>query len=260
MTSIMDSKSKRWETPAFCLGLLLTGGLIQTAGWLRGDRLVFPELSEIGGALIRLLGTGRTWRMIGTTLGHLAEALVLSSLIGIGLGVLEGRFRFLRILLRPTMTLLRSLPMIVMTVILMVLMNYDQVPVTATVLMLIPMISEAACEGFLRIPPELVDVYRMNSDLTGRVLLRVYLPLMAGYLKQAYVGAVGMGIKLAVTTEYLVQTRDSLGKAVYTSAYFNEYADIYAYALIMILLALILGGLPGLVSRAAGRGGPGPVN
>ena len=122
-------------------------------------------------------------------------------------------------------------------------------PLIATTLMLIPLISEATCEGFRRIEPELVDVYRMNSGFNALVLFRVYLPLMAGYLKQACVNAVGMEIKLVVTTEYLVQTKNSLGKAVYSSSYFNEYQDIYAYALIMILLVLLVGALPAIWTR-----------
>lgn len=93
----------------------------------------------------------------------------------------------------------------------------------------------------------------MNSDLTPRVVFQVYLPLMAGYLKQACVNAVGMGIKLVVTTEYLVQTRDSLGKAVYSSSYFNEYENIYAYALVMILLALAISGIPAALLRDHGE-------
>ena len=48
--------------------------------------------------------------------------------------------------------------------------------------------------------------------------------------------------------EYLVQSKDSLGKAIYSSSYFNEYQDIYAYALIMILLVLLVGSLPVLLS------------
>ena len=66
-----------------------------------------------------------------------------------------------------------------------------------------------------------------------------------------------MGLKLAVSTEYLVQTRDSLGKAIYTSSYFNEYQDIYAYALIMILLVLLVSELPlRLLRIKKSRGGP----
>ena len=59
-----------------------------------------------------------------------------------------------------------------------------------------------------------------------------------------------MGIKMVVTTEYLVQTRNSLGKAIYSSSYFNEYQDIYAYALIMILLVLLVSALPTAFQRA----------
>jgi ABC-type nitrate/sulfonate/bicarbonate transport system permease component len=55
------------------------------------------------------------------------------------------------------------------------------------------------------------------------VLWNVHLPLMTGYLKQAYISAVGMGLKMVVSTEYLVQTKNSLGKAINTSIYFNEY-------------------------------------
>ena len=241
---------------AFCLGILLVGVLIQAAGRLKGDRLVFPGVGEIMAAFIRLLGTGKVWLQIGTTMLHLAEALLVSAAAGTALGLIQGRSPFVRTLLRPLMILLRSIPMIVMTVIIMVLARYEQVPLIATSLMLVPLISEATCEGFLQIEPELVDVYRMNSGFTLRVLFQVYLPLMAGYLKQAYVNAVGMGIKLAVTTEYLVQARDSLGKAVYSSAYFNEYAEIYAYALIMILLAVLVSELPKAIGRAYRKSHP----
>ena len=239
---------------AFCLGILLCGFLVQGAGWLKGDRLVFPGVGEILQAFVRMLGEERTWKQIGTTLIHLAEALAAAAVIGTALGLAQGKSSFVRALLKPLMTLLRSIPMIVMTVIIMVLTKYDRVPLIASALMLIPLISEATAEGLRRIEPELMDVYRMNSGFTLRVLFSVYLPLMAGYLKQAYINAVGMGIKLAVTTEYLVQARDSLGKAVYSSAYFNEYAEIYAYALIMILLAVLVSAVPEAIKRIIRKG------
>ena len=59
-----------------------------------------------------------------------------------------------------------------------------------------------------------------------------------------YVEAVGAGMKLVITAEYMVQTRNSLGKAVFSSSYFNEYQDIYAYAILMVLLILLLSEAP----------------
>ena len=75
------------------------------------------------------------------------------------------------------------------------------------------------------------------------------MPLISGYLKQAFANAAGMALKVVVSAEYLVQTRDSLGKAVYSSAYFSEYAEIYAYALIMVFLVLAITGVPELLLR-----------
>ena len=249
MTSIMK-RSKRELFDSF-LGIILIGCLIQAAGWMRHDSLVFPGLAEILKAFFRLVGEAHTYRLIATTLGHLLQALVLASVVGIPIGMAEGSSGFVYRLLRPLMILLRSVPVIVMVVIIMVMTKYDYVPLIATSLLLIPMISEAVCEGMRGIEPELLDVYRLNCGFNTRVMLQVYLPLMAGYLKQAYTGAVGMGIKMVVTTEYLVQTRNSLGKAIYSSSYFNEYQDIYAYALIMILLVLLVSALPKAFQQAS---------
>ena len=175
--------------------------------------------------------------------------MVISTVIGVTIGMVEGFFKSVHQLLKPLMILLRSIPMVVLVVIIMVLTKYSRVPYIAATLILVPLISEAAYEGCIHIDPELTDVYRVNSNFSLRILCTVYIPLMAGYLKQAYINAVGMGMKMIISAEYLVQTRNSLGKAIHTSGYFNEYEDIYAYALIMILLVLVLSELPMLIIR-----------
>lgn len=237
------------DTVSFILGILLLGFLIQIAGSLKGDRLVFPGVPEILKAFVRLIGTPATYRLILTSVKHLIQAVLAASVIGIFVGIVEGCSDFARSLLKPVMILLRSIPMIVMVVIIMVLTKYTRVPVIASTLFLIPFISEAVCEGYRSLDPNLIDVYRLNGPFSFYVLTHVHLPLMTGYLKQAYISAVGMGLKLVVSTEYLVQTRDSLGKAVHNSSYFNEYEDIYAYALIMIVLVLLVSAIPSLTAR-----------
>ena len=249
----MEQNKRKHESLIFFLGIILIGCLIQAAGWLKGDKLVFPSVIEILKAFFRLLGEGQTYAKVWVTLKHLITALLISSAIGIVLGVAEGRSHFFRTLMRPTMALLRSIPMVIMVVVIMVLTKYERVPVIATSLFLIPLISEATCQGYLDMDRDLLDVYRLESNLNFKVLRMVHLPLMAGYLKQAYISAVGMGMKLVVSTEYLVQTRNSLGKAIHSSSYFNEYQDIYAYALIMIMMVLLVSELPALIGKLSKR-------
>ncbi len=253
MISIMLKNKKAREGMAFLLGIVLILILTETGSALKGDRLVFPNTGEISRAFIRLITSSSTWIRIGTTLLHIIEALALSVLIGTGLGIAEGLIPFLHALLQPLMALLRSLPMILLVIIIMVIAPYSMVPVITAGMILIPMISEAGYEGVVHMDPELIDVYRMNSGLNLTIVARVYLPMISGYMKQAFINAAGMGLKVIVTSEYLVQTRDSLGKTIYTASYFNEYPEIYAYALIMIGLVLLLTGVPNLLIRAAER-------
>ena len=246
-------QNKLKDTLTFCLGIVLIGVVVQAAGALKGDALVFPGVGEIMRAFLRLITAEKTYALIWTTMKHLIAAMAVSAVIGVALGMAMGMLPFLRKLLQPMMILLRSLPMVILIVIIMVVADYAHVPVLASSIVLVPMIAEAACEGCLRIDKEFIDVYRMNANFNGRVLFQVYLPLMAGYLRQAWVNAAGMGVKLAVSTEYLVQTKNSLGKAVHTSGYFNEYQDIYAYALVMILLVLVVSEGPVMIGKLAAR-------
>lgn len=242
-------QNKLKDTLTFCLGIALIGVVIQAAGAIKGDALVFPGVDEIMQAFLRLITAEKTYALIWTTMKHLIASMAVSAVIGVALGMAMGMLPFLRKLLQPMMILLRSLPMVILIVIIMVVADYAHVPVLASSIVLVPMIAEAACEGCLRIDKELIDVYRMNANFNARILFQVYLPLMAGYLRQAWVNAAGMGVKLAVSTEYLVQTKNSLGKAVHTSGYFNEYQDIYAYALVMILLVLVVSEGPVMIGK-----------
>ena len=242
-------QNKASQTLAFTLGIILIGCLIQAAGWMKKYNLVFPNVIEILRAFFRLITTPKTWQLIWTTLRHLIAAMAVSTVFGLIIGLAEGYSDFIHMLLRPLMVLLRSIPMLVLVVIIMVLTKYDRVPLIATTLILTPLISEAVCEGYRSIDSDLIDVYRLCSDFNFQVLWNVHLPLMTGYLRQAYISAIGMGVKLVVSTEYLVQTKNSLGKAINTSIYFNEYQDIYAYALIMVLLVVLISELPLLAFR-----------
>lgn len=237
-------KNKASGTFAFCLGVVFIGLAAQTASFIKDDSLVFPSVFEILRAFFRLFFSAQTHKFIFTSAVHLFFALILAFCLGTIFGIFAGISRFFYRFCTPFVLFLRSIPMLVLVVLSMVLMDYSLVPIIAPFLVLFPMIFEATSEGFVNLDKDLLDVCRLFCGFSPKVAFSVHIPLMAGFLKQAYINAVGTGIKLVISAEYLVQTRNSLGKAVNSSAYFNEYQDIYAYALLMILLVLVFGELP----------------
>ena len=239
-----EQKKTLGRIAAVVCGVGLIVLILQAAGMIRRNAVVFPGAGEIAEAFLRLMGEGKTWRMIGTTALHTLEALAGAMVIGILIGIGEGISEWFHSFLKPLMTMIRSMPMIVLVIVIMVTIQYKAVPATAAAVLLIPMISEAVYQGWREIPRELTDVYRLNGGLSFTVVKDVYLPMISGYLKQAFINAAGTGLKVAVSAEYLVQAKDSLGKAIYSSSYFNEYAEIYAYALIMVGLILLITEVP----------------
>ncbi len=122
------SPERRRSFPALALGLLLVAGLIKLAGIIKGDALVFPGVTDILRAFFDLLRTPATWVRVSVTLWDLLRALLVSAVLGIGLGVFEALSPFVRTLLQPLTHLLRALPMIVLVIAVMVLSPYRHVP------------------------------------------------------------------------------------------------------------------------------------
>lgn len=244
--------SKIKKIAYFIIGVILIILLVQFLSVLKNDKIIFPNVIEIFKAFFILLGKKETYSLIASTLLRLLIALSIALIIGIIIGIFEGIFESVRLILKPLMVLLRSLPMIVLVVIIMVLVsssNWENVPIIGTTILLIPLISEATAEGIKRMDKSLIDVYKLNSNLRPFVIFKVHIPLILGYLKQAFINAIGMGIKIIVTTEYIVSARPSLGNAIYNSQYMIEYQDIYAYTIVMILLVLIVEGIPILLTK-----------
>ena len=248
----MTRNKRKGEWIAAVLGIGLILALFQAGSDLYGKPAVFPPVDEIGRSFLDLLSQDKTYTKIGTTLGHVVQAVAVSCAFGVILGIAEGLIPYLHALLRPLAAMLRSTPMIVLVIIIMVL-SRPQVPLLTGCAVLVPIISEAAYEGCVRIEPELIDVYRLDSSIRPSIIFHVYLPLISGYMKQAFVNACGMGMKVIVTAEYVVQIRNSLGKTVYDRVYAYEYPELFAYGLIMVLLVMILTGVPAAVIRITNR-------
>lgn len=231
----------------FVLGIILIIFIVEILSLIKNDPIVFPNVLEIFKAFFNLLGQGSTYQMIGSTLLRLIFSLAISLFIGIIIGIFEGLYDNVRLILKPLMVLLRSLPMIVLVVIIMVLVSsssWKNIPIIGTSILLVPLISEAVAEGIKNMDKALIDVYKLNSNLRPYVIFKVHLPLIIGYLKQAFVNAIGMGIKIIVTTEYIVSATPSLGKGIFNAQYMIEYENIYAFAIIMIIVVLVVEYIP----------------
>lgn len=231
----------------FVAGIIIILLLISLIGLIKDNSIVFPSVWEIIKAFFKILGDGNTYKYIGITILDFLIVILISSILGIGLGILSGFNDYSKGILKPFIIIARSMPMVIIIVIIMLTIpndNYRYVPIVSTTIALIPILYEAVSEGIRRIDSTYNDVWRLNSKLNSKVIFNVHLPLISGYLKQAFITAIGLGIKMIVTTEFIAGVRNTLGVAIFDAKTLVEYSTIYAYGLLLVIIVVLVEWLP----------------
>lgn len=220
--------------------------LIQLCSMGVNNSIILPSVFDIFKSLFKIISTPKTYLYIGNTLKNLVISLFFSFLIGMLLGILAGLFPYVRLFLKPWITILRSIPLASSLVIIMILAGLAHTPYYVAGIMLIPIIYEGFCQGISGLDSAWMDVWRLNSNLSLKVLIRVHLPLIAPAVRTAFVSSVGMGIKVIIMAEYLAGIKNTLGSAILPAANMLDYSSVYAYSILMVLLVLCLEALPKL--------------
>ncbi len=234
----------------FVAGILIFLIIISFIGLIKDNTIVFPSVFDIFKTFFELLGKGSTYQYIGITILDFIIALLVSSIIGLGLGILSGFNDVSKGILKPFMIVFRSMKKVIINVIIMLTIpneNCRCVAIVAAAIALIPMLCEGVSDGIIRMESPYNDVWRLNSNLNCKVIFNVHLPLISGYLKQALITAIGLGIKMIVTTEFIAGVRNTMGTAIFNSKTLVEYKEIYAYALILIILVVLFELLPNFI-------------
>ncbi len=246
MNSIMNKKLK--NTIYYCLGIILVGIILQLLSFAKGNEIFFPNILTILKTFFKSIVTIETYTYIGTTLLELLISISISFIIGIILGVFASIFDSFYKILKPLITILRCLPMIILIIILILSVNVSTAPIIATIIVVTPIIYEGTYQGIKTIDRNLIDVYKLHSNTTPKIVFKVFLPLISSHSKASYTNALGMGIKVLITTEYLCGKNNTLGRAIILASQNIEYEKIYAYSLILVILVLLLELVPNLIS------------
>ena len=68
-------------------------------------------------------------------------------------------------------------------------------------------------------------------------------------IKSSVINAIGLGIKISLSVEFIVHINDTLGILIYKKINSYEgYTDIFAYILVLIIVSLILEAIPYIIS------------
>ncbi len=152
--------------------VVLFAGLIagaQAGGW---------PLGLLVAACVYALGGLNTWNESMDTLSQVLVAILITTAIGVPLGIAAARYKTVEGLLRPILDLLQTIPPFVYLVPVIILFNPGRVPgVIAAVLYALPPITRLTNLGIRQVPKNTLEAGRAFGSTSGQLLRKVQLPL-----------------------------------------------------------------------------------
>ena len=210
---------------------------------------VVPEFFSCFYSTCLLLGKSYVWEALGRTILKAFLALLISGVFGSLLGLVAGYHNWLRKILGPSLTLLKSVPTIALVLLFIVYVPHFEIYVIAIVLF--PLFFEAAYEGSNRVYREYHYLLILNGKNRLNNITKVLLPLSAPSWMMGLLQSVSLSLKIAVMAEVFSYSAKELGigNLIY-QAYSNvEYHTLMAYVLLILFIGLILDGLLYLLSN-----------
>lgn len=209
------------------------------AGAIVDNSLLLPKPVDVIVAFGKIFIETDSLSVILFTILRLLVGVLIASLLGLLLGILAGFKNSFATFFNPLVTILRTVPVISITVILLIIFGFSLTPYIITFLMLFPLIYQGTYGAITNIDSELIDVYKLEDDNFWSGLVHCYFPLISKNIRTSLLQSLGLGIKVLVMAEYLSQTKNSIGNQLYLAKVNLQYDEVFAWTFLLIFIALL---------------------
>ena len=224
-------------------GLLVTLfwlGIWQAASLLVAKPVLFASPLDTLKALLELIPTGDYWRSVLGSLGRISLGFLLGLLLGLLLGVASFRFRLLRTLLSPLLTLMKTVPVASFIILILVWFGSAWLAVIVALLIVLPQIYFSALSGLESTDRALLELAKVFRVPGGRTAWGIYRPALMPYLTGSCASALGMSWKAGIAAEVIGTPLRSIGEQMYLSKVYMATAELFAWTMTVILLSTVL--------------------
>lgn len=200
----------------------------------------FPPFSAVLGALWRGLASGELVAVIGSTLWRMARGYALGAAIGLPLGFALALLRPVRLLLEPTIELLRPIPIpAVIPPLIFIFGINDPLKLFAIAFAVLFPVALNSMSGVRAVDPIYLQVARTFGIPRGRTLLRVVFPATLPFVLAGLRTSLALALVVTVVTE-MIAGDSGVGYYLVTMQFALRAADMFAAIILLTALAYLI--------------------
>lgn len=207
------------------------------------NNALIPTPKEVLGLYFSYYADPILYISIGWTLLRLLFSFLLSFVISFVLGVIASEFYYVKIILKPIVLVLKTIPTAAIILILIVLLKPFMALFIIVFLVMFPILYEAIINGYENIDKNVINSLKVDSSKHSlKAIFKIKVPLIFPYIILGIFQTIGLGMKVSLMAEVLVGNNKVLGLGILIRQAYNfAYVDqILAYSIhAIILIALV---------------------
>lgn len=189
--------------------------------------------------LLELLPSSDFLKSTAFSAARILLGFALGLTAGTVLAVISSKAKFVRILLSPLVSAVKSIPVASFTILALIWIGSKNLSVLISFLICLPIVYANMLEGMDSLDRRLNEMAEVFRIPARRRFIGVYLSQLLPYFRSASRLAMGLGWKSGIAAEVIGIPKGSIGEKLYQSKVYLETADLFAWTLAVILLSFL---------------------
>lgn len=203
---------------------------------------IFPSPIETFKEFGVLLTETYSYKCLGNTLLRMLVGFGISFLLALVVGIFAGNHEELYNFLKPTMTVIKSIPTVALVFLFVVMVAPKNAPILVVFVICFPILYEGVAGGIRKVDPQIVSAAQVDGAHYLRRILLIKFPLSISYIVIAIASSFSLSFKIEIMAEVITGARgNGLGSVItYTQQTDpTNLTGVFAYSLFAIIFMLL---------------------
>ena len=208
------------------------------AALIVGDEYFLPSPIDTLLSLMGLFGQRSFYKVVLLSLLRVLSGLLFGTAIGIILAFICHRFKAVRSLVSPIISILKAMPVATFILLLWITLRGSALTIFIGFIMVMPIIFQNTIAGLDSIDKDLIEVTKVFGFGFVKKLKLLILPSLISYIFPAVITSVGLAFKSQIAAEIIAYTKNSIGQYIYDANYSLNTSLVFAWAVVIVSFSI----------------------
>lgn len=229
-----------WKSKLYTLiSCLFFIGLWQVIAIIINNDIYIPKIQQVIEAIKLIFIEQNFWKVILSSFYRTILSYILALVFSMILGVLGAVYPFFQYLMQPVNSFAKTIPTMVLVVLLLVWFDKDITPFAVGFAIIFPVLYEGVRNSLMQIDKKIIDMTKIYEVSLMDKIKKIYIPVMKFYFMSIFVSTFSLTFKVVITGEVYGQPKFGIGSQIQLEKVNFNVSGIFAWIVIIVFISIL---------------------